>query len=86
MFKILSPNKLEKIQESALRFINNDHISALRTLLMRGYREGGDAVGTHPRKSQVLYISIELSNWTPSLEKVGTPSKMLDPRWNLGKI
>ena len=67
------------------------HLKTAMPCSMCGSRGGDRGSEPHPGKSQVIWVSIEISIWTP-LEKVGPPppppppGKMLDPLWNLGKL
>ena len=57
--------------------------NALRQVrIQRGDRGSGPPP---PGTSEVGWISIEFSIWTPVVEKVGPPWKMLDPLWILRK-
>ena len=46
---------------------------------------GGTGGPDPPGKSQVIWVSIGKSNWTPPWKMLDPPGKMFDPLWNLEK-
>ena len=62
-------------------FIKVEKVMCMHVPIQRGDRESGP-----PGKSQVIWVSIEISIWTP-VKKVGPLHwKMLYPLWVLRKV